>query len=674
MCLQYKPTVVACFCIYLACKWSRWEIPQSTEGKHWFYYVDKNVTMDLLKLLTDEFIAIYEKSPARLKSKLINIKNLAQGKRTSEQPQQQPQQPNVSSTGLQMDPNMIQHQRSSGQHSSSGRSHHHDNGDHKHKQQYGNRPGMPPQGTSKNPIMQPPNVPTSASRSSSSSSAIRPSSSHPPTNPPRTSSSQDPNYHKNRSNSNNLPPNVSQKSMQKPLPNQTNNNPKDISKDKKFYSQNCSAVDMSKSDPMLNFNRNSKYDMHSVQHQSQQQKAQQVPTKKQNSESLEFAQSYQQTQNLVSSLNKPHLFNPDWQPNSYPPNKRPMSDAAQNDESGMLQRDTKMRKLETKDNSMGLFGNLNSTVPSTGIETNPDLVSSLLKESISSGAVVGSGYIKQEILEEEELPSLPDEPNLSDITATTISSTTAAISITTKLAKLQSVPANDAIGDIPSTQTILPPTQQSQLQISSTLLQQQQNSSISVQQHQTQQQPPQQQHSTSPSADELSAKKSEKKKKKDKHKHKEKDKSKDKEEKDRDKKKHKKDKDKHKDRLSGTESEPVKLKISKDKLNLENGGNGAVASNIHGTASDGFKIKIPKDKLNGYHDQPQMDGNNGLRIKISKEKLESSGIEDSGHNHSSSSKKKDKDRDKEKKRSSGDFKSGNGSSSNGGSSSKNQSK
>lgn len=26
MCLKYRPTVVACFCIYLACKWSRWEV------------------------------------------------------------------------------------------------------------------------------------------------------------------------------------------------------------------------------------------------------------------------------------------------------------------------------------------------------------------------------------------------------------------------------------------------------------------------------------------------------------------------------------------------------------------------------------------------------------------------------------------------------------------------
>lgn len=38
--------------------------------------------MELLKHLTDEFIAIYEKSPARLKSKLHNIKQIAQGKRT----------------------------------------------------------------------------------------------------------------------------------------------------------------------------------------------------------------------------------------------------------------------------------------------------------------------------------------------------------------------------------------------------------------------------------------------------------------------------------------------------------------------------------------------------------------------------------------------------------------
>jgi len=47
-CLQYKPTVIACVCIHLACKWSNWEIPVSTDGKHWWEYVDNLVTLELL--------------------------------------------------------------------------------------------------------------------------------------------------------------------------------------------------------------------------------------------------------------------------------------------------------------------------------------------------------------------------------------------------------------------------------------------------------------------------------------------------------------------------------------------------------------------------------------------------------------------------------------------------
>ncbi|XP_058837039.1 cyclin-T [Topomyia yanbarensis] len=74
MCLQYKPTVVACFCIHLACKWSRWEIPQSNEGRHWFHYVDKTVTLDQLKQLTDEFLHIFDRCPTRLKSKMKSIR------------------------------------------------------------------------------------------------------------------------------------------------------------------------------------------------------------------------------------------------------------------------------------------------------------------------------------------------------------------------------------------------------------------------------------------------------------------------------------------------------------------------------------------------------------------------------------------------------------------------
>uniref|UniRef100_A0A8D0DR86 Cyclin T2 n=1 Tax=Salvator merianae TaxID=96440 RepID=A0A8D0DR86_SALMN len=66
-CLQYKPTVIACVCIHLACKWSNWEIPVSTDGKHWWEYVDPSVTLELLDELTHEFLQILEKTPSRLK-------------------------------------------------------------------------------------------------------------------------------------------------------------------------------------------------------------------------------------------------------------------------------------------------------------------------------------------------------------------------------------------------------------------------------------------------------------------------------------------------------------------------------------------------------------------------------------------------------------------------------
>nr|XP_015807923.2 cyclin-T2b [Nothobranchius furzeri] len=66
-CLQYRPTVVACVCIHLACKWSNWEIPVSTDGKHWWEYVDRTVTLHLLDELTHEFLQILERTPSKLK-------------------------------------------------------------------------------------------------------------------------------------------------------------------------------------------------------------------------------------------------------------------------------------------------------------------------------------------------------------------------------------------------------------------------------------------------------------------------------------------------------------------------------------------------------------------------------------------------------------------------------
>ncbi|XP_005991487.1 cyclin-T1 isoform X2 [Latimeria chalumnae] len=73
--LQYSPPIVACVCIHLACKWSNWEIPVSTDGKHWWEYVDPTVTLELLDELTHEFLQILEKTPNRLK----RIKNWRAG-------------------------------------------------------------------------------------------------------------------------------------------------------------------------------------------------------------------------------------------------------------------------------------------------------------------------------------------------------------------------------------------------------------------------------------------------------------------------------------------------------------------------------------------------------------------------------------------------------------------
>ncbi|XP_045130436.1 cyclin-T2-like [Portunus trituberculatus] len=75
MCLQYKPTVVACVCIYIVCTWSHYEIQRATEGKDWFWYVDKTVTLELLESLTAEFLAILDKCPNRLRKIMSSLQH-----------------------------------------------------------------------------------------------------------------------------------------------------------------------------------------------------------------------------------------------------------------------------------------------------------------------------------------------------------------------------------------------------------------------------------------------------------------------------------------------------------------------------------------------------------------------------------------------------------------------
>jgi len=62
---------VACVCIHLVCKWFNYEIPLSAEGKQWFSYVDKTVTIEQLDELTVEFLAIFNKCPSRLRKRVM---------------------------------------------------------------------------------------------------------------------------------------------------------------------------------------------------------------------------------------------------------------------------------------------------------------------------------------------------------------------------------------------------------------------------------------------------------------------------------------------------------------------------------------------------------------------------------------------------------------------------
>ncbi|CAH1773527.1 unnamed protein product, partial [Owenia fusiformis] len=78
MCLQYPPTLVACLCIHLACTWSDWKLGKSADGNEWYHFVDKTVTTEKLDELTQEFLAIIEKCPSKLRKKILTWKNQAQ--------------------------------------------------------------------------------------------------------------------------------------------------------------------------------------------------------------------------------------------------------------------------------------------------------------------------------------------------------------------------------------------------------------------------------------------------------------------------------------------------------------------------------------------------------------------------------------------------------------------
>jgi len=69
-CIKFSANKVACFCIYLACKWTGLRIPTSNEGREWFQYVNPEITLKQLEDISEEYLSIYNKCPLRIKRKL----------------------------------------------------------------------------------------------------------------------------------------------------------------------------------------------------------------------------------------------------------------------------------------------------------------------------------------------------------------------------------------------------------------------------------------------------------------------------------------------------------------------------------------------------------------------------------------------------------------------------
>ncbi|XP_059609543.1 cyclin-T isoform X2 [Phlebotomus argentipes] len=677
MCLQYKPTVVACFCIHLACRWSNWDIPHSSEGLPWFHYVDKSVTKELLTQLTEEFLQIYEKSPSRLKNKLNSIKTLAQSAKTDDGPK------SGSSSSQERSSN---HHRTSMSHS-----HHHakqtvDPNNPKaampsssRQQQY----QMHHQGKSRDRLIAPPRDGQNSMKNSMAgkSGAIQSSSSHNRVLPPprdafsRESGKSRPSFphhsgafphHQQKKESFLL---SSAQSSSKPYfgdPTRTHPSTSNLSQGMR-YGQNShkhSEVTFSQSKNSLGHQ--------GIEEALQNKDVAESVSPKHPQKSI-FSPDQPEKVDVVKKAPPPMRFDerrdmkkekkPDVKapvqkvatvkpmtkhPSSFggPPYKsatssvkRSFDEMTRHEDSGIDFREAKMRRSEAENESRARAGKMdnmssvnplnlggsfnafdttfdqhkgNKTFPpslANSIETNPDLVSCLLKESLSENkfgsalsTVAGGG---------QEKPSM--HPAVQGGMEGPIVCEGVTLTAEGKIAGMP------CAGGAPQPATLVKVVADMALEAGGDVL-----------------------HHKS---------KSEKKKKKDKHKHKEKDKSKDREE----RKKHKKDKERERtkdDEQKGGEEAPVTVKFlplpPRDKGSVEGG------------TDSGVKLKIPRDRIRtdlsaghiGYdNSMPSVElipekPSSSLKIKISKDKIENFSDGSSFAGPFAGGKKKDKDKDK----------------------------
>jgi len=75
MTLQYPATVVACVCVHVASKYRSVTLPESPEGRPWFYFADKTLTMERLEVLSADYMAVLERHQSPLTAQYCNVSN-----------------------------------------------------------------------------------------------------------------------------------------------------------------------------------------------------------------------------------------------------------------------------------------------------------------------------------------------------------------------------------------------------------------------------------------------------------------------------------------------------------------------------------------------------------------------------------------------------------------------
>jgi hypothetical protein len=81
-CIKYPPKLIAAFCVYVGSLWAKWEIPLSIQGQPFYYYIDKNITLDMLEFMKEEFCTALNNTPLEYRISPEAFVNIINNERT----------------------------------------------------------------------------------------------------------------------------------------------------------------------------------------------------------------------------------------------------------------------------------------------------------------------------------------------------------------------------------------------------------------------------------------------------------------------------------------------------------------------------------------------------------------------------------------------------------------